>query len=151
MEEDMIYVLVRNAQDYDECDQMVFASTSKAAVERKHEEIIGGHRVLQRFARLVQHDMELFGKNNPPPPAPELDKLPLRPLVWRGGGWNNAYVLEHDDEIRKYNEKVEEFRQHLIQQLRTQYNFAEELLPELDNIWYHLRDNTYSVEEVESD
>lgn len=36
----MIYVLVKDALDYDEDDIIVFASTSKEVVEKKHSEIL---------------------------------------------------------------------------------------------------------------
>jgi len=151
MEGHMIYILVRDAQDYDECDQMVFASTSKEKVEAKHEELLGHHRVLQRFAKLCQHDMELYTKENPPPPAPDLKTLSHRPLVWNDARWCNAYALEHDIELRKYNDKLAEFRAHLTEQLKVQYCFPEELLPELDHIWFYLNSYTYSIKEVPSD
>lgn len=147
----MIYVLVRDAQDYDECEQMVFASVSKEKVEAKHDELLKQQRILQRFAKLCQHDMELYTKENPPPAPLKLDELPLRPLVWNDTRWNNAYVLEYDLEMRKYNEKLQVFRDHLIEQLKSQYDFSKELIPELDHIWYYLNSFTYSVREVESD
>ncbi len=147
----MIYVLVRDAQDYDECDQMIFASTSKEKVEAKHDELLGMSRVLRRFAELCRHDMELYTKENPPPEPLKLDNLPLRPLVWNDTRWHNAYVLEHDAEMRKYNDKLEVFRAHLIEQLKLQYDFSKEMLPELEHIWFYLNDYRYSVKEVESD
>ena len=147
----MIYVLVRDAQGYDDCDRMIFASTSKERVEQEHDKLRKNHEVMQRFAKMVQHDMELFSKENPPPRQPDLASLPLRPLVWGGGGWNNAYMVEYEKEMRGYNEKVNAFREELIQTLKKSVPFSEEQLKEVDDIWYHLYDYTYSIEEVESD
>lgn len=147
----MIYLLVRNAQDYDESDVVVYASSSKKKIEERHEKLIADHRILQRFANICKHDMELFSKDFPPPPAPNLAELPLLPLVWQDGKWNNAHVLKHDEEIREYNKKVEWFRTHLIEQLKKDYDFAPDLIPELDHIWWYNKSYTYSVQEVEGD
>lgn len=146
----MIYVLVRDAQDYDECDQMVFASVSKEKVEEKHEELKMAHRILSRFAKMCQHDMELFSKEHPAPPQPDLANLPLRPLVWEGQ-WKNAYMVEYDKVLKEYNDELTAFRDHLIDQLKANYDFPKELLSEVDGIFWYLRDYSYSVKEVESD
>lgn len=147
----MIYVLVRDAQDFDDCDGMIFASTSKKVVEKKHAELLEAHRVLQRFAKMCEHDMNLYVKDNPPPPNPDLSVLPVRPLVWNDARWDNAYVSEHNIEMRKYNDQLDKFRNHLSERLRTQYEFPKELISELDHIWFYLNDYTYSIVEVESD
>lgn len=147
----MIYVLVRVAQDYDETDEIVFASTSKEVVEAKHDKLLVNHRIMKRFAKMCKHDMELYSKNNPPPPAPNLVTLPLLPLVWEDGKWNNAYMLAHDKELSVYHQKVNEFREHLIERLRKDYDWSDELVEELENIWWYNYDYTYEVKEVESD
>lgn len=147
----MIYVLVRDAQDYDDCDVMIFASTSKEKVEAKHDELQKHYRILHRFAELCKHDMDLYAKENPAPLLPAIKDLPPRPLVWNGTNWENAYVSEHNLEISKYNEKLNAFREHLIQQLKIKYDFPKELQSEIDEIWSYLNTYTYSIKEVESD
>lgn len=147
----MIYLLVRDAHDYDEQDEVVYASTSKEKVEAKHEKLKANHLILQRFAKACKHDMELYQKNNPPPPLPDLTKLPILPLVWEDGQWNNAHMLIHKKAERFYHEELNKFRDHLIDQLKKDYDFSPELVEELENIWWYNYDYTYSVKEVESD
>jgi hypothetical protein len=147
----MIYVLMQDPQDYDGHSEMIFASTSKKVVEAKHDELKKNHKILQKLAKMVKTDLDVFLKDNPYPPPPALDDLPLRPLVWRSGSWNNAYILDHQDECAKHYEKVNAFREKTIQMIKDHYHYPKELESQFDELFSFIDDRSYSIEEVESD
>lgn len=148
----MIYVLVRDATDYDEDDEMIFASVSKEAVEKRHAEITARIPLLKRFAEIIRADVDAFRKSWPPVVAPDYAKLPPRPLVWLNGKWNNAYELEYRERYDQQEHLVRDFTEKAVaklNELNKQYNYTPE---ELEN-WseYLWADHSYSIQEVESD
>src|ERR1700674_3141504 len=103
----MIYVLVQDSTGYDDCDRPVFAHHDKEVVEKIHDQIKKHHQGTQELAKRWQHDVGEIHKLMPRPPEPKYSELPPKPLVWKAGGWNNAYHLEYDEVVRKHDEEVQ--------------------------------------------
>lgn len=142
----MIYVLVQDREDYDDCDGIVFAHTSKEVVEKVHDELVKYHRSMQVIAKRFQEDMQKINQQTPPPEQPNTSKLPLRPLVWRANGWQNAYVIDWQIEYSKWMDAIQEQRQKLEQEYATYYQRS---LSEIGKVLGHLYDRTFSIEEIE--
>ena len=144
----MIYILVQDAEGFDDCDRPVFASSDQALVERIHDQIKKRNQSFQTIAKRFASDMEQINKLMPPPKEPKLTGLPKRPLIWRVGGWKNAYIEEYEVELRKHNEAIDAERNRLKREYAEYYTVS---LEDMDSIWGYQYDRRYSIDEVEDD
>ena len=142
----MIYLLVQDSTGYDDCDGIVFASSSKEVVEQVHHKIVEHHKRYQRVAKEVGEDVEKIHKMMPRPSEPKYGDLPPRPLVWANEKWNNAYVMEYYELVRQHDEKVAVRIEELHKQWADYYQLPIE---DIRNIWTHRSDRTFSIDEVE--
>jgi hypothetical protein len=144
----MIYLLVEDSQGYDDCDRPLFAHSEKEVVESVHDILMRCHQRLHTIAMRLQKELDKLYETNPIPEGPDLTKLPHRDLVWQGGQWNNAYMLEYLEEIDKNREKVSKLADEIIEQYGHAYELSEQ---DMKDIFHHTQAITYSIDEIEDD
>lgn len=149
----MIYLLIKNAQDYEEQDEIIWGSMFQSRVEAKRDKLFEGHKVLDKIKELCAKENERYTKINPPPVELDITTLPIRPLVWTGWQHQNAYLYEFRIESRKYIQKLLEHRAKFIEQVEKEYSVLIGLKKHLEyDVWAGYEINSsYSIKEVESD
>jgi len=119
----MIYLLVEDAQGYDDCDRHLFAHSDKEVVELVRQELVKRHERLYPIGVKLQEDMEKVWDAH-------------RPL-----SEDNKKLREQVDEISKLQDEV-------IEDYGRQYNLSKS---DMDALFHHYRSVTYSIEEIEAD
>jgi len=143
----MIYLLIEHIGEC-EYTMPVFASASKESCENKHSELLTRNLFYKRIANHLDNcykeEVKVLGDR---PNLPKLSTLPARPLVWKDGGWQNAYSIENTEAYREYNKKAQVILEDIKTELADTYKVDKDVV---SNQWIHFNP-TYSIMEVESD
>lgn len=144
----MIYLLIEDSKGFDDCDRPIFAHANKATVEDALKRMEGRHQHLKKAVIKLQEVLDKIYAENPLPEEPNLKKLPPRELIWNGWAWANAYMIEWQEEYKKNRDKVSQLSNDLIKAFGQFLSISEK---DLEDIFHHTDDITYSINEIEDD